>query len=117
MSDRQMARAAVDGRLITFVQELRSSYAELDRSISGFLVGMDDYHWLIVPEDIPGEDPELPVVLVHKSCAFVMISSSVRLSSRPESFRTKVRKIGERFWEHCKQAHLGYTATTAQESK
>jgi len=117
MSDRQMARAAVDGRLITFIQELRASYAEQDRSISGFLVGADDYHWMIVPEEFSNPEQDLPVVLVHKSCPFVMISPSTRLSGRPKSFRTKVGEIGRGFWEHCKQAHLGYTATTPQEMK
>lgn len=116
MSDRQMARAAVDGRLIIFVQELSSRLNETDRSMAGYLVGMDDYHWMIVSEShLMDEEP--PVILVHKSCPFVMISSSTRLSDRPKSFRTKVGKIGERFWEHCKQAHLGHTATNPQEQK
>lgn len=123
MSDRQMARAAVDGRLITFIQEL-DRYEESGRSISGFLVGADDYHWMIVPEvsiaNIPSpeqEDWDADVILVHKSCAFVMISSSIRLSDRHSRIQERVSRVGQRFWDHCKQVHLGYTATTPQEMK
>lgn len=116
MSDRQMARAAVDGRLITFIQQLRMDWDEPNAALSGFLVGMDDYHWMIVPDSV-NKSEDLPVILVHKSCPFVMISRDVFLGDQPEPFRAAVRKIGSGFWSHCRQEHLGYTATTSQEKK
>lgn len=118
MSDRQMARAAVDGRLVIFIQELSRSNDPTDRSLRGFLVGADDYHWLVVPEELLNlTHGDVPVILVHKSCPFVMISGDTRLSDWPESVQEKVASIGQGFWVHCKQAYLGYTATTPQEMK
>lgn len=116
MSDRQMARAAVDGRLVIFIQELNTSLNDGDRSIRGFLVGADDYHWMIIPDDsLRLEDGDLSVILVHKSCPFVMISGSARLGDRPEIDQKRVARIGQGFWDYCKQAHFGFTATTPQE--
>jgi hypothetical protein len=111
-----MARAAVDGRMITFIQRLGTSWDDDRLAFSGYLVGMDDYHWLVVPSaDLvvrPDEDPN--VMLIHKTCPFVMISSA-GLSDLPPAQQRRVAKIGQPFWDYCQRAGLARTATTPQE--
>jgi hypothetical protein len=56
VSTKQLAYTVRDGRKVTFYLE--------GRVLSGYLAGMDGYHWLLIT-------PELKIFLIHKSCAFV----------------------------------------------
>jgi hypothetical protein len=95
-STKAMARAAVDGRLITF------SFSE-ERAISGYLIGMDDFHWVIVEM---GRGPNTN--LIHKSVPHVAIGNP-NLANESEEFQKRVREMGEPFWSYCKKNYLGRT--------
>ena len=90
MSSKQISRAAVDGRYLTFHTSVRT--------VEGYVVGMDDYHWLIAD----GHAGHL--VMVHKgSTALVEFGGGFNLPDRDEAFRDKVAKIGQPFWDSIKQ--------------
>jgi hypothetical protein len=56
VSTRQLAYTVRDGRKVTFHLE--------GQVLSGYLAGMDGYHWLVIT-------PALEIHLLHKSCARV----------------------------------------------
>lgn len=58
MSTKQLARTAIDGRLVSFRFPFGST-------VQGYLCGMDDFHWMIVTSQ--GEKQ-----LIHKGSASVI---------------------------------------------
>lgn len=62
MSTKQIARSVHDGRLVTF-------HIPGSENISGYVAGMDDFHWLVLTPD--GKEH-----LVHKSGASVVTIAS-----------------------------------------
>jgi|SRR5882757_1653680 len=107
MSDKQMARAAVEGRRLIF---RTVAFTPLD----GYVVGMDDFHWLIAS---PGELEHEPVftTLVHKTCPLISFTDTF-LVDEPEPDRKRIQQIGRAFWEFC--AISGLTRpTNHQESQ
>lgn len=57
MSSTQLARTVVDGKLVTFHVPVLP--------ISGYICGMDDFHWMVVT-------PQGKLFLVHKASASVI---------------------------------------------
>ena len=98
MSTKQMARAAVEERLVTI-------WFSDTRTLSGYLVGMDDYHWLIAHE----QDRRIATSLVHKSVDHIQISPTRTLSSvsDPQN-QAAIRRIGSPFFEYCRKTFLGH---------
>jgi hypothetical protein len=97
MSDKQVARAAVNGQMIVFRTGL---FVPVEGYIivEGYVVGMDDYHWLVAT---PSDD-RLPVqtVLVHKTCPLVTFIDQ-HLADETEDDRKKIQTIGNAFWDYC----------------
>jgi hypothetical protein len=97
MSSRQMARAATDGRRITL------AWLDAKHEVNGYLVGMDDFHWLILADD-------LQTHLIHKSSPdFVIIEKSCSLTSESSLLQETVDEMGRAFFNHCNRTFLGKT--------
>lgn len=97
MSSRQVARAAVHGHNIRFV------FNNNIEPITGYVVGQDDFHWLIAHSD----GANFKTTLVHKgSAALLTISPSSTLLNEEADFRTYVEKIGRGFWLWCDETYF-----------
>ena len=95
-----MAYAATAGRKVTFW------FLASDIHLEGYLVGMDDYHWLIAASK--GDDVE--TTLVHKSSAdLVTISKESSLDSEPDTVKVAVEEIGRGFFAFCDRTYFGKT--------
>lgn len=105
MSDKQIARAAVEGQRLIF---RTTAWTPLD----GYVVGMDDYHWLIASIGERDTDPVF-TTLVHKTCPLVSFTDTY-LADEPPEDRTVIRQIGRPFWESCMRLGL-VPATSNQE--
>lgn len=91
MSDKQIARAAVQGQRLIF---RTVAFTPMD----GYVVGMDDFHWLIAS---PGELGEpVATTLIHKTCPLVSFTDTY-LADEPDEDRTAIQRIGRPFWESC----------------
>lgn len=95
MSLKQIGRAAAEERKIAF------HTGTLD--ISGYVVGSDDFHWMVA-----ATHPEYGVytALVHKSCPVVVFTSSTVRDESEESQET-IRGIGAPFWKYCRETFMG----------
>lgn len=92
MSTKQMAYAALGGRLLRFHLS--------DAVINGYLVGMDDYHWLVAQVDEDGKD--IHTDLLHKgSVTRVRISREDSLSNEDLTIKAAVQSIGGSFFDFC----------------
>lgn len=89
LSNKQIARAAVDGKIVTFFSAPESILAR------GYVVGMDDYHWMVYTSS--GD-----IALVHKSAPMVKISEI----GPPDEIH-KAARVGESFWAYCRENILG----------
>lgn len=99
MSDRQIGRAAVDGKRITF-KIIASAYSY---EVIGYVVGMDDYHWLVA---VPQEEGA-GLTLVHKGSADVInIHRDPSLEFEPPYIRSEVEAVGTDFWGFCSRTYL-----------
>lgn len=93
MSTKQMAYAARDGKRLT----LNTSVG----SVTGYLVGMDDYHWLIAEVT---ETSEVCVSLVHKGLTpHARISRMPLLSDETPAIQAAVREAGGAFFSWCER--------------
>lgn len=104
MSDRQIGRAAAEGQRLIFIT--------LVGPVSGYVVGADDFSWLVATVASTVDRPG--VVLVHKSCPIVEFEG-IFLDAETEEDQKTVRDLGTAFWNHCKTKYLGKTVTTSQE--
>jgi len=95
--DKQLARAAMDRRKVTFMVNLGSNY-----EVPGYIVGMDDYIVMVcVPsyDRYTGDGIGTTVTFVHKgSAAVTKISPDQTLDDESELVRTRVTAIGSKFW-------------------
>lgn len=106
MSSRQMAYAATAGRKVTF------RFLTAHHVIHGYLVGMDDYHWLVA--EIPADVPIVVTTLIHKGSAdLVNISPESTLVSEPAHLRVAVEEIGRGFFTFCNKTYFGKAETPA----
>lgn len=100
MSDRQIAYAATSGRKVTF------TVVHQEQPIVGYVVGSDDYHWLVA--DPSGEGDVVTTSLVHKGLAPVATISPVStLENEPPAVRAAVEGIGRGFWLFCDREYFG----------
>jgi len=106
MSDKQMARAAVEGQRLVF-------RTGVEMPIEGYVVGMDDFHWLIATPS----DTREPVMttLVHKSCPLVQFTP-LYLRDEDEEDRRLIQDIGVPFWRFCQSSGLARSLPNLQES-
>jgi hypothetical protein len=92
-SSKQLAHAAVRGSSITFKMVN-------DENITGFLVGMDDYHWVVVASGTE------QVSLVHKASApVVKISQRNDMADEPDPTQAFIAKVGSGFLDFCRQTY------------
>jgi hypothetical protein len=96
VSAKAMARAAVEKKRLIF-------NITGDWSVCGYLVGMDDFHWVVA--ELDGSDSPI-INLVHKSIPVVTFTAFT-LQSEAEKFRQNVEKIGKSFWDSCNKQYLG----------
>lgn len=72
--------------------------------ISGYGVGMDDYHWVVVVSAGPHAGS---VTLVHKSSSpLVIIGSFDDLSHEPVDLKDRIESIGAKFRAYCKDNYF-----------
>lgn len=69
MSTKQLARTVIDGRLLTFTPLV-------GEQITGYLCGMDDFHWMVIT-------PSGSTHLVHKASAPVIDFGLCRYPEEP----------------------------------
>lgn len=94
VSTKQMAYAAV--------RRVKVSFAGPFTSISGYVVGQDDYHWLVA---VPHQEG-VQVSLVHKgSAAVVTITETLLDDAEASSVVSRVEEIGRSFWDHCRRTY------------
>lgn len=92
MSSKQIARAAVKGQRIRFVFN-----ANID-PIHGYVVGQDDFHWLVAHLD----NNTHKITLIHKgSAALLTISPEPTLRNEDADTQAFVEKAGRGFWLWC----------------
>lgn len=105
MSDKQIARAATLGKRITFRFLSSHPYHE----VSGYVVGMDDYHWLIASvlpeEDRAKSDEKISISMVHKSRVDLILIGPQALKTEPVS--DEIISVGQGFWDHCDRTYHG----------
>lgn len=94
MSAKTLASAAVNGH------RLDIGPLSGDPTISGYLVGMDDYYLKIVPIPVAGSGMAC-THLVHKSAGLIRISAIATLDAENEITRDEVTRIGRAFWDYC----------------
>lgn len=102
MSSRQLAYAAKNGRRVTF------TFVHGDHE-HGYIVGMDDYHWLLAVVTDDAAEP-VEVTLIHKgSASRIKITAQDSLSQESSEVQKAVRRIGSKFFEWAES----FTAATS----
>lgn len=97
MSNKQLARTVLHGRMITF----RFPTGE---SITGYLCGMDDYHWMVVT-------PESGLKhLIHKGGASVVTLADTS-SYESEPLRDEMEEVIGPFREYVNRTFFGRSST------
>lgn len=89
MSDKQLARTVLDGRILTFT----TSTGDI---VTGYLGGMDNYHWLVVT-------PQKEQVLVHKSAPKIKIGDK---SYANEQYQDGLEKVIRPFRQNLQERGL-----------
>lgn len=94
-SDKQVGRAAVEGRKLAFHTDAFD--------LAGYVVGSDDFHWFVAAIH---RDRGVYTALVHKTCPVVVFTPDM-LSEESEVNRKAVEAIGEPFWAVCGKTYVG----------
>lgn len=108
VSDRQIAGAASRGRKVTF----QFLTANPGHEVSGYIVGMDDYHWMVasvVPEStrVQGDSP-IALSLVHKSRVdLIRLHDASTINKESESAQAALVEVGQKFWRFCDSHYAG----------
>jgi hypothetical protein len=106
VSDKQIAQAALRGRQVTF-KFLRTQPAH---EIGGYVVGMDDYHWLVaivIPEALREGDQSVSLSLVHKTADVINLASVATREHEDREARTALASLGQDFWDFCERNYGG----------
>lgn len=110
MSNRQMAYAATRGRKATF-QWLRLTTEDRPHRISGYVVGADDFHWLIAEPQLDHDGPEDHRVVTHLiakgRCEIVTLSPEPTLEDEPPAIKVAVEELGRGFRSFCEKTYFG----------
>lgn len=85
MSAKQISRASTDKRKLAFILS-----GQVPR-VAGYVVGMDDYHWLVATGDEG-------LSLVHKGSAATVEFLPAFLDTEDQPYQDYTKKIGEPFW-------------------
>ena len=102
MSSKQLAYAATVGRRITF------DFLSSGRTIQGYLVGMDDFHWL-VSYAVLGE---VETVLLHKGAVdMVTLTGSRTLADEEPGVQVAIEATGQPFFDFCERTYFGKNPT------
>lgn len=108
MSSKQLAYVATAGRQIRF--DFLSSGA----CVIGYLVGMDDFHWMVATVD--AVDATICTVLLHKGAVDMVTLTGTRvLTDEDPSAKVAIEEIGRPFFDFCERTYFG-KATTPKES-
>ena len=108
MSAKQIAYAATRGRqvILKFLRGEKSS-----KSIKGYVVGADDYHWLVAEPVLDysgGDDHTLVTHLVAKGRVdIVTLSPDATLEDEPTVIRLAVEELGRGFRSYCARTYFG----------
>lgn len=89
MSTKQISRAATDGRKLAF--------NTMSTSVVGYVVGMDDYHWLVM--NLISDT----LALVHKGSTPTVIFMEEMLAGEGDDLQERVREVGQPFWDSLKE--------------
>lgn len=98
--------AAIHGRKVTF----RWLALGASHEVTGYVTGMDDYHWMVAivrPHDErkQGEEP-LSLALVHKSRVdMLMLHAESSIDSEDEAAQSALHRIGGKFWRYCEATY------------
>lgn len=105
MSDRQIARAATSGRSLTF------GFIGAE-SLTGYVVGMDDFHWLVAHHT---ETSKPTISLVHKGSA-ALITISPESDLLDSGIKPFVERIGRGFFDFCTTTFLPPASSTLEKA-
>jgi hypothetical protein len=95
MSSKQISRAAMDRTRLRFRLNVNID------PIVGYVVGMDDYHWLVANQ-------EAHVMLVHKGSTVTVEFTEQTLDNEPLDMQSRIAKIGQPFWDACTRQQRGH---------
>lgn len=80
MSTKQIATSVLGGRKVNF--------RTLQGPIEGYVVGADDYHWLVAV--VQGSGPKVITHLVHKSAPLITLARQPTLDEEPGGIREEL---------------------------
>lgn len=98
MSNKQVAYAATTGHKITFV------LAHGLGSREGYVVGMDDYHWLVAQ---PENDTIRKSIISKGNTVALDLSPAPTLVDEPPAVRVAITEVGRGFWLFCDKTYFG----------
>lgn len=101
MSSKQLARTAVDGRMITLI------FTGVPQTIDGYLCGMDDFHLFVIT-------PTGKKYLVHKG-SIAVVSFAEQANYRVEPNHRELEKVVGPFRAAVQRDHLAPTTNGHQE--
>lgn len=100
MSNKQVAYAATTGHKITF----QLGHDKPD--VCGYVVGMDDYHWLVVE---PQGDLLNKVIVSKGNTVALRLSPAPTLADEDPAALVAITEIGRGFWLFCDKTYFGKT--------
>lgn len=105
LSDKQIAHAAMRGRKVTFQYFSTQPAHEL----TGYIVGMDDYHWMVASVVSPVSHDDLIVnTLVHKSRVdMIRLHPDSTIDKETPEVQEAIRQVGQAFWHYCEKNYAG----------
>lgn len=109
VSSRQMAYASVNGRKITAIY----FRGDAEHCVTGYVVGMDDYHWLIADTQVWQRTHEL-VLLPKGRVDLIRLSPDSTLDKEPDAVREAIEKQSRGFHVWCEQNNLLRTTSEEQ---
>jgi len=95
VSEKQMARAAIEGQLIKFKFTSGSAF-------EGYLSGMDAYNWLVVNKSGTTH-------IVHKTNVELLEITNQFLFQEDRETLENVTLVAETFWKFCEKEFFGRT--------
>jgi hypothetical protein len=92
VSTKQIAWAAVNGRLVKFSTTVGDQ--------AGYVIGQDDFHWVIAT--VPQSSTAHQTALIHKGSAAVVTITDQLLDSEPDPIVSSITMAGSAFWSYCR---------------
>jgi len=108
LSTKQIEQASLRGRLVGF----KFFSTQPAHEVWGYIVGMDDYHWMVASRSIDAPTPSteqpkpVTLILLHKSkIDAVVLQTEVTLESEPVDIREAVSAVGNPYWDQLRSHH------------